>query len=219
MGDVLVRATDVTHSFGSRLALDRVDLTLRAGEVVALLGKNGAGKTTLMRLIVQLIGVQQGTLEVSGGVGYCPQDLQVWPDLTVAEQLHFMARMQEVSADNVVTMLAELELGERADSLASELSGGLRRRLSIALATIHRPSVLVLDEPEVGLDASSRIAMRKYLRREAESGRCVLLSTHSLDEVERVADRVVLLDRGRVVGDGTPAEIAGDGTLEDRFLS
>jgi ABC-2 type transport system ATP-binding protein len=127
--------------------------------------------------------------------------------------------MQEVDAADALAVGAALGMTAHLNTLAGRLSGGQQRRLSVALALLHKPPILVLDEPEVGLDPVARMELREVLRRLADEGVGILLASHSLDEVERVADRVAMLDAGRIVATGTPGELAGDGRLEDRFLS
>jgi ABC-2 type transport system ATP-binding protein len=220
MTECLIRIRNLAHRFGATEALIDVDLDVRAGEVLALVGRNGAGKTTLMQLIVSLLDVQTGELvRHADRIGYCPQDMRIWPDLTVREQLVFMASMQEVDSSDALAVAASLGMTAHLNTLAGRLSGGQQRRLSVALALLHNPPVLVLDEPEVGLDPVARMELREVLRRLADEGVGILLASHSLDEVERVADRVAMLEAGRIVATGTPGELAGDGRLEDRFLS
>jgi ABC-2 type transport system ATP-binding protein len=220
VAECLVEIHELAHRFGTNQALVDVNLDIRPGEVLALVGRNGAGKTTLMRLIVSLLDVQSGRLvRHADRIGYCPQDMRLWPDLTAREQLVFMASMQEVDPADALEVAGALGLTAQLDKLAASLSGGQQRRLSVALALLHRPPLLVLDEPEVGLDPVARVELRKVLRRLADEGVGVLLASHSLDEVERVADRVAMIEAGRIVATGTPGELAGDGRLEDRFLS
>ena len=220
MAECLIEIRNLAHRYGPTEALVDVNLDVRAGEVLALVGRNGAGKTTLMQLIVSLLDVQTGQLRRHADrIGYCPQDMRIWADLTVREQLLFMASMQEVGESDALAVAASLGLTGLLNTLAGRLSGGQQRRLSVALALLHHPPVLVLDEPEVGLDPAARVELRGVLKRLAKDGVGILLASHSLDEVERLADRVAVLEAGRIVATGTPCELAGDGRLEDRFLS
>lgn len=230
-GAVALRGVGLRHRYGSVEALRGVDVAVRCGEVLALLGANGAGKTTLLRALCGLLRPLAGevTLEVGGGlrrreaVGWCPQGLVVWESLTCMEQVEFMASMQGVGVASGrrrgLALLEALGLGEVASRQAGQLSGGMQRRLSVALALVHDPPVLALDEPEAGLDPESRWALRRFVQEEAHGrGRAVVISTHHVDEASRVADRVVVLARGRVVGEGTPEEVAraaGAGSLEE----
>ena len=220
MAESLIEIRHLSHHYGTTEALTDVNLVIRTGEVLALVGRNGAGKTTLMQLIVSLLDVQSGQLiRHTHRIGYCPQDMRIWPDLTVREQLLFMASMQEVEGSDALAVSAALGMTAQLDTLAGRLSGGQQRRLSVALALLHNPPLLVLDEPEVGLDPAARMELRGVLRQLADDGVGILFASHSLDEVERVADRVAVLDAGCIVAAGTPCELAGDGRLEDRLLS
>lgn len=213
-------ARSLTRVYGEVRALDGVDLDLFGGEVVALLGVNGAGKTTLMRILCGLDApsTKKGVLRTSSSaslrevVGYCPQELTIWGDLTAKEQVAMLGRLHGASARDASAradhLLSTLGLAERAGALASTFSGGMKRRLSIAMALVHDPEVLILDEAEVGLDPQSRVNLRAFITRLArQEGKAILLSTHGIDEVERIADRVVILDKGKVVASGAPDEL------------
>lgn len=219
---VLLNLQGLRHRYGDVEALRGIDLEIRAGEVVGLLGSNGAGKTTLLRLVCGLIELQQGEIKQAeikqGGkdprhlIGLCPQDDRLFLDLTCTEQLHLMGRLHGMKGaelrDRTRSLLVELDLEAKKDALADTLSGGMKRRLSLAMALLHDPDLLVLDEPDAGLDPQSRIALRGYIKGLAhEQGKGLLLATHSLDEVEKIADRVVILDAGKIVADGPPREL------------
>ena len=213
----ILTAHEISRDYGEVRALDGVTLELFGGEVVALLGVNGAGKTTLMRILCGLDAPSSKTSRVQTSslaplrevVGYCPQELTIWPDLTAREQVMMLGRLQGMSRREAGVraehLLAVLGLSERSRELASRFSGGMKRRLSIAMALVHDPAILILDEAEVGLDPQSRVNLRAFITRLAsEEGKAILLSTHGIDEVERIADRVVILDRGSVVASGPP---------------
>lgn len=218
MNGPLLKVDAVSHRYGELIALDDVNLQVERGEVVGLVGRNGAGKTTLIRLVSQLIPLQSGTISIdAGAIGYVPQRLVIWPDLTVLEQLEFMAAMHEVDGSNAAAAAERMGLADKLDALGSELSGGMQRRLSIAMAMLHRPRVLILDEPHVGLDPGHRARLRELLVDLADDGIGIVLSSHELPELERAADRVVVLESGRIVDEGTPAELMRQGNLEARF--
>ncbi|MEM1348002.1 MAG: ABC transporter ATP-binding protein [Myxococcota bacterium] len=217
MSEPLLHARALTKRYGRIHALRGVDLSAHPGRVLALLGKNGAGKTTLLRILCGLIAPDAGCVRGRDGaklhtlIGYCPQELLVWPDLTCAEQLDVMGRAHglcaRARASRAASLLDELELTPRARDLAGTLSGGLKRRLSIAMALMHDPAILVLDEPEVGLDPQSRVSLRATLERLASShGKAVLLSTHTIGEIQRIADDVAILHQGSML---TQAPLAG----------
>lgn len=222
--EVLLAIRGLRHRYGDVEALRGLDLEIRAGEVVALLGSNGAGKTTLLRLICGLIELQQGEIKHGGKdprqiIGLCPQDDRLFLDLTCMEQLHLMGRLHGMPSgqlkDRARSVLVELDLEPKEDALASTLSGGMKRRLSLAMALLHDPALLVLDEPDAGLDPQSRIALRGYIKALAhEQGKGLLLATHSLDEVEKIADRVLILDKGKIVVDGPPRQLIAAAGVE-----
>jgi ABC-2 type transport system ATP-binding protein len=230
-GPALVRVEAVTKRFGDRTALDAVSLELKQGEVFGLLGPNGAGKTTLVRVLVGLLAPDSGRVELHGAeglspaargrlVGICPQELVVWERLTCSEQLELIAGLYGLPSTETKTrgaaLLGELGLADRADTQARHLSGGMRRRLNLALAVVHEPRLLLLDEPEAGLDPQSRVLVRELIRRLA--GRMtVVLTGHNMDEVDRTADRVGILDHGKLLVVDTPAALKARVGAGDRL--
>ncbi len=207
------RLRDTSVRYRQTLALDRVSLAIHPGEVLALLGTNGAGKTTLMRVLCGLLPPSDGRIEFAGAargsaairslVGWCPQDMVLWNDMTCLEQLSLMGSLyglsRRASKTRAMELLEELGLHNRQRSLAGTLSGGMKRRLSIAMALMHDPVLLVLDEPEVGLDPQSRTHLRAYLQQLTARGKAILLSTHGLGEVEKTAARIAILHRGQLL--------------------
>jgi ABC-2 type transport system ATP-binding protein len=228
----LLEARALAKRFGGREALRGVDLALWPGRVCALLGSNGAGKTTLLRVLCGLLAPDSGQVILPRSapgsalvrqVGYCPQELLLWTDLSCLEQLVFVGELHGLldAKARAMSLLARFGLEARAHSLGGELSGGMRRRLSLAMALLHAPPILILDEPEVGLDPQSRAALRDTLRALADEGKAVLLSTHDAAEAKN-ADEVVVLDAGRVVAQGSPSEVvarAGVLDLEGALLA
>ncbi|WP_380169475.1 ABC transporter ATP-binding protein [Jannaschia sp. R86511] len=210
-----VEVVGVRRSFGPVHAV--VDMTLQApaGQVTALVGPNGSGKTTLMLMVAGLLAPDAGTLRVAGAdpttegaavrsrLGWMPDVFGAWDALTVAEHLQVFARAYRVPkalvADRVEALLAQVRLTDLAGAPARVLSRGQKQRLGLARALVHDPQVLVLDEPASGLDPGSRVELRHVLRGLAESGRCVLISSHVLSELDELADGAVFVLGGRTV--------------------
>jgi ABC-2 type transport system ATP-binding protein len=221
----------VTKRFGNTAALDSVDLEVPAGEVLALLGPNGAGKTTALSLLLGLRRPDAGSVELFGldprmagarvSVGATPQESGFPPTLRVGELVDFV-RAHFPAPAPAGELLERFGLAGIARRQAGGLSGGERRRLSVALAFAGRPRALFLDEPTAGLDVESRRAVWQELRSYAAAGGTVLLTTHHLEEAEALASRVVVLARGVVVAEGSPAELFGRAHaagLEDAFVA
>ncbi|HEX2022337.1 MAG TPA: ABC transporter ATP-binding protein [Candidatus Thermoplasmatota archaeon] len=226
----MLRAQGLAHRYGDTMALRGASLDVHPGEVVAILGPNGAGKSTLLQVLAGVLRADGGSAEVAGAklpgderalaakVGFVPQGESVYPELTVEENLRFFGRLHGLGGrrlrERVKRALQEVALADRADARASDLSGGLRQRLALAASTLHDPPVLLLDEPGTGLDPIARDRLHEALRALRAQGRAVLLSTHSFEEAARVADRVVILARGRVAA-VMPAASRAD--LERKF--
>jgi ABC-2 type transport system ATP-binding protein len=204
--------TDLTVHFGARRALDRVSLQAPAGQVRAVVGGDGAGKTTLLRALVGAVAPDGGEVHRpdAARIGYLAASSGTYPDLSVAENLEFSATAYGVPAgvarERSREYLERTGLASASDRLAGNLSGGMRQKLGVIRAMVHRPDLLVLDEPTTGVDPVSRADLWWLIARAAAHGAAVVLSTTYLDEAER-ASRVLLLDHGRALVDGTPDEI------------
>lgn len=234
LGGPAATLSGVRHVYDGRRgrveALRDVDLTLRRGELTALLGVNGSGKSTLLRLLAAVQRLTEGRVEVLGQdvasstadevralrsrVAYARQDAALDPEMYVLETLELMATLYGVSGSRRRERVAELVdafgLEELTARRVDELSGGQQRRLHLASALVHDPELILLDEPAAGLDATGTEALWAELVRRAGAGRAVVLVTHELDAAERHANRVVLLESGRVVADGAPTALASD---------
>ena len=224
-GEPVLSVADARRSYGDRAALDGAELTLHAGEFLGLLGPNGAGKTTLVRSVAGRLALDAGTVTLLGrtrrGVherpaewarlGVVPQELAVYPLLTARENLSCFGAVRGLSGRDLAARVdAALDwtgLADRADDPAGTFSGGMKRRLNIACGVLHDPEVVLLDEPTVGVDPQSRERIWAMLAELRDRGRALLLTTHQLDEAERVCDRIVVIDRGRTIARGTLAEL------------
>ena len=226
---VAVEVDSVTKDFGDIKALNGVTLRVRRGEIYGLLGPNGAGKTTLIRSIVGLIAPNSGTVTVLGRklpnldvlreVGYMTQQAALYPGLSVEENVSFFAAIYGVDG-GVKDALDFVDLYTRRGSVVSTLSGGMRQRCSLACALVHRPRLLLLDEPTVGVDPQLRVELWEQFRRMAADGTTIIVSSHVMDEAER-CQRLGLIQYGRLLAEGSPSEVraqAGTQNLEEAFL-
>jgi len=225
-----VNVDDVSKSFGSFKALNGVTLRVKKGEIFGLLGPNGAGKTTLIRLIVGLLEAHPGTVTVLGQrmpnvpvlrhIGYMTQAAALYPALSVEENVRFFAAINGAE-EGVKDALELVQLYDRRKSVVSTLSGGMRTRCSLACAVVHRPELLLLDEPTVGVDPELRVQLWEDFRRMAEAGTTIVVSSHVMDEADR-CQRLGLIQYGRLIDEGSPADIrakAGTQNLEEAFLA
>ena len=225
-----VEVDGVSKSFGAFKALDGITIRVRQGEIYGLLGPNGAGKTTLIRLITGLLAAHTGTVTVLGQrmpdvgvlrhIGYMTQQAALYPSLSVDENVRFFAAINGAE-EGVKDALELVRLYDRRGSVVSTLSGGMRQRCSLACALVHRPQLLLLDEPTVGVDPELRVQFWEDFRRMAASGTTIIVSSHVMDEADR-CQRLGLIQYGRLIDDGTPSEIrakAGTQNLEEAFLA
>ena len=222
-----LRVERASRSYGRQRALRDVSFQTRPGELTALLGPNGAGKTTLLAAIAGAQRLDAGEIEPGpGAVGWAPQQPALYGRLTVAENLELFARLEGVRdvAGAVARMLEQTGLQERAGELVQRLSGGNRQRVNVAIGLVGDPAVLALDEPTAALDPAQRLRLWSFMRALVERDRTVLLSTHDVAEAERHADRLLVLARGELVFDGTPAQLLaragkGPGQLDLALLA
>ena len=220
---VLLRATGLTKRFGDFTAVDSIDFAVRKGECFGFLGPNGAGKSSTMRMVGCVSPVTSGELRLFGldpatdgpairaRLGSCPQRDTLDEELTVAENLWVYGRYFGLSRKEVRSRAAELldfaQLSDRAGDRVEPLSGGMKRRLTIARSLINSPEVLLLDEPTTGLDPQARHVLWDRLFRLKRSGVTLVLTTHYMDEAEQLCDRLVVMDHGRIVAEGSPREL------------
>ena len=231
MMNIAVEVHDLVVVRGGREVLHGLDFTIPAGQVTGLLGPSGCGKTTLMRALVGVQAGIAGTVRVFGDeagsrglrtrVGYVTQAASVYDDLSVRENLRFFARVLGIDNDAVARSIDAVDLADQADDVVANLSGGQRSRVSLAVALLGRPDMLILDEPTVGLDPVLREELWGLFHRLAEAGAAVLVSSHVMDEAER-CDRLLLMREGVFIADGSPTEIkekAGAADIEQAFLA
>ncbi len=214
----VLECRDLHKSYGALTVLDGVSFDVEAGEVLAIAGPNGAGKTTLLTIIAGITDADSGTIDLHGRrLGWVPQRAATYGKLTVRENLELFARLERVpDRDASVTAMLELiGLAGRAQTRAEQLSGGMRQRLSIGVGLVADPAVLLLDEPSAALDPLQRVRIWEFLSDLAEQGIAIVFSTHTGQEVEGHAQRVLVLDRSRIIFDGPPAEITGPGRSFD----
>ena len=219
--------------FGDRVAVDGVSLRIGPGETYGLLGPNGAGKSTTIRMVCGLLRPDAGTVTVAGRpmrgaglaaralIGYVPQEVALYPDLTARENLRLFGRMYRLRGARLARRIDEVlelvGLTERAGDRVESFSGGMRRRLNIGAGLLHRPTLLVLDEPTVGVDPQSRHAIMESVRGFGAAGMAVLYTTHYLEEAERICDRVGIIDHGWLIAEGTRRELVAKVAERDRI--
>jgi ABC-2 type transport system ATP-binding protein len=226
-----VQAIDLRKSFGEIQAVDGVSFELSAGRIYGVMGPNGSGKTTLIRMLTGLgrptagearvLGIQMPSRANLARIGYMTQSDGIYPELTAAENARFFAAMYGIREPGAAeAALSVVELSDRARTLASQLSGGMRRRLSLACALVHRPPILFLDEPTVGVDPALRVQFWAHFHALARDGTTIVVSSHVMDEADR-CDELLFMRAGRVIAQGTGADLrarAGTTDLEQAFL-
>jgi ABC-2 type transport system ATP-binding protein len=237
--DAALQAFALTRKFGDLTAVDQVTLTINQGEIFGLIGPNGAGKSTLIKMLTTLLPPTSGSATVAGydivtqpsdvrrHIGYVPQLLSADGSLTGYENMLLSARLYGIprreQAERIKGALARMGLSEVAHHLAGKYSGGMIRRLEIAQSFLHRPTVLFLDEPTVGLDPGARETVWEHvLDLRDKFNRTMIVTSHYMDEINEFCDRIALIDRGRIAAVGTPSELKArvgpDATLDDVFL-
>jgi ABC-2 type transport system ATP-binding protein len=229
----VLTASGLVKRFGELTAVDGVAIHIDQGETFGLLGPNGAGKTTSISMIAGLLQADEGEVTVAGSkitpnsvsgkaaIGLVPQDLAIYPDLTAAENLIFFGRLYGMSGDalssRVDEVLEVIGLVDRKDDLTKEFSGGMKRRLNIGIGLLHRPQLLILDEPTVGVDPQSRNSILESVESLSAEGMAVLYTTHYMEEAERLCDRVAIIDEGVVRAEGTRRELVSLVGEKDRI--
>lgn len=216
----MIQVTDLTKRYGKLIAIDHLSFEIDNGQAVALWGENGAGKTTALRCLLGVIPFE-GTVSLNGydtrtqgkrarmHLGFVPQEINFHDDMTVIETLEFYARLKHLNNDSEypATLIEKLELATYLDKHVRDLSGGMKQRLALAIALLADPPILILDEPTANLDIRARDALLLLLAELKESGKTLVFSSHRQEEVSALADRVLIIDKGKVVGDCPPEEL------------
>lgn len=214
----MIKISNLTKKYGDLTAVDQLNFEIQRNEIFGMLGPNGAGKTTIISMICGLLPPTSGTIQFENFngkdhkslIGYCPQENIFYPKLTCYEQLMFIGEMYDISSETLksraVDLLQQMGLTDKMNVRASKLSGGMKRRLNICLALIHNPEILILDEPEAGLDPQSRILVRDFIKTFGKE-KTIILSTHNMDEADRIADKIAIIDYGKLLLLDTPQNL------------
>jgi ABC-2 type transport system ATP-binding protein len=217
---ISLKAENLCKSFNGFLAVDNLTVEIESGEIFGLLGPNGAGKTTSIKMITGLLKPDSGKIEFNietgegqnnrHNVGLCPQELVLWNNLTCTEQLVFIAEMYNVpnqlARERARNLLEKIGLSDKSKKLVKTLSGGMQRRMNLIMALMHDPPVLVLDEPEAGLDPQSRVMVRDFIF-SLSKNKTVIFTTHNMDEADRLCDRIAIMDRGKILISDSPENL------------
>lgn len=215
-----LRAEKLYKSFNGFVAVEDLSIEIRKGEIFGLLGPNGAGKTTSIKMITGLLKPDSGNVIINGkpvednspgaNVGLCPQELVLWNNLTCLEQLVFIAEMYNVSPKiakkRARELLEKIGLSDKSKKLVKTLSGGMQRRMNLMMALMHDPEILILDEPEAGLDPQSRVMVRDFISSLAKT-KTVIFTTHNMDEADRLCDRIAIMDHGKILVTDSPENL------------
>lgn len=220
---IIASMQGLVKRYGSQIALDHVDLQINEGEIIGLLGPNGAGKTTLIQTLTGMVPYEKGTVELFGDAekpfshrnkektGLVTQEITVFEELTAKENLQFFAGVYGLKGEEkkkrVKEALEFVGLSNRSNKTPNKFSGGMKRRLNIACALTHHPTFLIMDEPTVGIDPQSRNYILEAVKKLRENGTTILYTTHYMEEVQAIASRVVIMDQGQIIKEGTVDEL------------
>ena len=225
-----IKVENITKKYGDQIALNQVSFSIPKGEIVGFLGPNGAGKSTMMKILTTYISTFEGNawvnnysvsddkIQVKKCVGYLPEHNPLYTDMYVREYLNFNAEVYKIDKAHVEIVIEQTGLLSEAHKKIEQLSKGYRQRVGLANALLHNPEVLILDEPTTGLDPNQLIEIRDLIKKVAkESGKTVLLSTHIMQEVEAICDRVIILNKGKLIHDKSIKETLKETSLENLF--
>lgn len=217
----MLKVNNIVKRFGDFTALDNISFNLKEGELVSLLGTNGCGKTTTIKIIVGFMEETSGSIKYNGRpiskrsrsriIGWAPQDDSFYGNLTLKENLIYFGNLNDIerkeAKERAKELLKLLKLNHKTNTLAKDLSGGMKRRLNMAIAMMHSPKILILDEPEAGVDPMSRVTLWEVVKEVKKKGTTILLVTHNLLETEQLADRIIIMDAGKVIFEDTPKKL------------
>lgn len=219
----IVKIEDLIKKFGDNVAVDNISFEIEEGEIFGLLGPNGAGKSTIINIICGLLSKDQGKVEILGrdikydtnfvkiNIGIVPQDIAIYDELTAYENIKFFSGLYGLQGsllkDRVVEALEFVGLADKAKSRPSEFSGGMKRRLNIACAIAHRPKLIIMDEPTVGIDPQSRNHILQSVKELNKLGSTIIYTSHYMEEVEEICSRIAIIDHGKVIAEGTTVEL------------
>ena len=220
---MILEMDNVLKRFGKNLALDYLSLEVKEGEVIGLLGPNGAGKTTCIKSIIGLLPIDEGDItifdmkqdgknkEIRRNIGFVTQDITIYEDMTAKENLEFFGSLYGLSKNELDIRIKEVAkligLEDRLNDRPKQFSGGMKRRLNIGCSILHHPKLLIMDEPTVGIDPQSRNYIMEFVKKTASEGTTVIYTSHYIEEVEAIADRVFIMDQGHVIASGTLPEL------------
>ncbi|KUO77862.1 MAG: antibiotic ABC transporter ATP-binding protein [Desulfosporosinus sp. BRH_c37] len=221
----IIKIEELVKKFGDNVAVDNINLEIEEGEIFGLLGPNGAGKSTIINIICGLLAMDRGKVEILGrdikkdpffakkNIGIVPQDIAIYDDLTAYENINFFAGLYGLRGrslkDQVEEALEFVGLADKAKSRPGDFSGGMKRRLNIACAIAHRPKLIIMDEPTVGIDPQSRNHILHSVRKLNELGSTIIYTSHYMEEVEEICSRIAIVDHGKVIAEGTNEELKG----------
>lgn len=229
----VVSIEGLTKKFGDLVAVNNVNIQIDEGEIYGLLGPNGAGKSTMINIICTLLQKDDGKINILGksisenlefiksNIGFVPQDIAIYEDLTAAENISFFASLYglkgNVLRERTIEALEFVGLGDRAKEYPGKFSGGMKRRLNIACAIAHRPKLIVMDEPTVGIDPQSRNHILESVKQLNKMGCTIIYTTHYMEEVEEICSRIGIIDHGKVIAEGTKEELKARGSDTNSF--
>jgi ABC-2 type transport system ATP-binding protein len=221
--EIVIEVRGLGKKYGRLTALEKLDFNIRKGEIFGLVGPNGAGKSTFISILTTLSKPSGGDIfinsfsvtrqpkKIKGKIGFVPQDIALYPMLSGLDNLSFWAGIYGLRGDlkkeRLKEALSVVKLEERAKDRVSEYSGGMKRRLNIAVALLHHPEILVMDEPTVGVDIQSRKLILEALKRLKSEGRTIVFTSHNIDELESISDRIAIMNKGSIIAVGTPKEL------------